>query len=274
VAECAEILQQAANGLNAAHELGIIHRDLQPVNIFLAHGGGGRVVVKLINFAPVEPPGYGDDLESDGLLLGVPAYISPELVRGMRSDQLDLRLDLYSLGVVAYEMLTGRVPFQADTPMGCLVKHLNEPPPPFRAVAPGLSVPPQLEAVVMKALAKDREQRYASALEFAREFASAASAAAQPDELPPTKIAAPDYAQAERERHAKEQAEAKRRKRKRWRPNARLTSHRMGESRNPPRAGLGVCSPGTPEDWWPSWRSSTRFFGSVRGGCVVAMHCR
>ena len=212
VAECAEILRQTANGLNAAHKLGIIHRDLKPDNIFLTQGDEGERVVKVVDF------GIAKLRESSthtltGMVLGTPAYMSSEQASGMRSDRLDLRSDLYSLGVVVYEMLTGRVPFHSDTPLGYLRKHMMEDPPPFRAVAPGLPVPPQLEAVVIKALAKDRDQRYASALEFAREFSSAAAAAS--DELSPTRLIVPDETQAEQERQAREKAEAERRSRER-----------------------------------------------------------
>jgi formylglycine-generating enzyme required for sulfatase activity len=107
------------------------------------------------------------------MVLGTPAYMSFEQASGMRSDELDARSDVYSLGVVVYEMLTGRTPFHSDTPLGYLRKHMMEEPPLFRAVAPGLGVPPAVESAVMKALVKDRDQRYASALDFARELTSA-----------------------------------------------------------------------------------------------------
>jgi serine/threonine-protein kinase len=173
VAECVEILQQVARGLNAAHRLGTIHRDLKPDNIFLTRGDEGELVVKVVDF------GIAKLRESathtlTGTVLGTPAYMSFEQASGMRSDELDARSDIYSLGVVVYEMLTGRVPFHSDTPLGYVRKHMMEEPPPFRAVAPGLPVPPQVENAVMKALRKERDERYASALEFARDLAVAA----------------------------------------------------------------------------------------------------
>ena len=109
-----------------------------------------------------------------GVVLGTPAYMSFEQASGMRSDELDARSDIYSLGVVVYEMLTGRTPFHSDTPAGYLRMHMQEDPPPFRAVKPGLSRLPEVEKVVMRALTKDREQRYSSVLEFAQGFAEAA----------------------------------------------------------------------------------------------------
>jgi serine/threonine-protein kinase len=189
VSECAEILQQVARGLNAAHKLGIIHRDLKPDNIFLTRGDEGEVVVKIVDF------GIAKLRESathtlTGMVIGTPTYISSEQASGMRSDQLDARSDIYSLGVLTYQMLTGRVPFHSDTPLGYVRKHMLEAPPPFRAVAPDLPLSPQLEATVMKALAKDREQRYPTALDFARDFARAASPpspAESPTPLVPTK---------------------------------------------------------------------------------------
>jgi serine/threonine-protein kinase len=181
LAECVEILQQTARGLNAAHRLGIIHRDLKPDNIFLTYpedesgapaSPPANLVVKIVDF------GIAKLRESathtlTGMVLGTPAYMSSEQASGMKSDELDARSDLYSLGIVTYEMLTGRVPFHSDTPLGYLRKHMMDPPPPLRAVRPDLPVLPEVERVVMKALAKDRDERYASVLDFAREFARA-----------------------------------------------------------------------------------------------------
>ncbi|MDR3674250.1 MAG: SUMF1/EgtB/PvdO family nonheme iron enzyme [Acidobacteriota bacterium] len=214
VVEVAEILQQAARGLNAAHKLGIIHRDLKPDNIFLtypddaaaplagAHDaaaiaqdvGAGLVpalpvgiadtgqaqdpplrpvVVKIVDFGIAKLRESGAHTQT-GMVLGTPAYMSYEQASGMRSDELDARSDIYSLGVVVYEMLTGRTPFHSDTTLGYLRQHVLEPPPPFREVAPDLPVPSTVESAVMKALVKDRNRRYASALDFARELTSAA----------------------------------------------------------------------------------------------------
>jgi len=176
--EVAEILQQAAGGLNAAHKLGIIHRDLKPDNIFLTHGDEGEIIVKVVDFG-IAKLRESTTHTMTGTVLGTPAYMSYEQASGMRSDELDARSDIYSMGVVVYEMLTGRTPFQSDTPVGYLRKHLMEEPPPFGVVEPGLPVSPQIESVVMKALTKDRTQRYGSVLEFAQEFAQAADAGSQ-----------------------------------------------------------------------------------------------
>ncbi len=210
VPEVAEILQQAARGLNAAHKLGIIHRDLKPDNIFLTYpddtgatltgtrdvGAGlvpalpvgiadpGRaqdpplrpVVVKLVDFGIAKLRESGMHTQT-GTVLGTPAYMSFEQASGMRSDELDARSDVYSLGVVVYEMLTGRTPFQSDTPVGYLRMHMQESPPPFRTVNPHLVALPEVESAVMNALSKDRNQRYGSVLEFAHAFAEAAKPA-------------------------------------------------------------------------------------------------
>ena len=176
LAECAEILQQAARGLNSAHKLGILHRDLKPDNIFLTRSEDGDQVVKVVDF------GLAKMRESaahtlTGTVLGTPIYMSPEQCLGMKSDELDARSDIYSLGVIVYELLAGRVPFRSETPIGYLHKHVSEAPPPLRSAAPGLAVPSEVEKVLMKALAKAREQRHGSVIEFSREFGAAASSA-------------------------------------------------------------------------------------------------
>jgi formylglycine-generating enzyme required for sulfatase activity len=191
LAEVAEILQQSARGLNAAHKLGIIHRDLKPDNIFLTRGDEGELVVKVVDFGIAKLRESGVMHTQTGMVLGTPAYMSSEQAYGMRSDELDARSDIYSLGVMVYEMLTGNLPFHSDTPVGYLRKHMQEEPPPFKAIAQSLGVPPQVEAVVMRALKKKREERYPSALEFAHAFAAAALSAPTADvsqPLPSTKV--------------------------------------------------------------------------------------
>jgi len=182
LAEVAEILQQAAGGLNAAHRLGIIHRDLKPDNLFLTHGDQGELSVKVVDFGIAKLRESAMHTQT-GIVLGTPAYMSFEQASGMRSDELDARSDIYSLGVVVYEMLTGRTPFHSATPVGYLRMHMQEDPPPLRAVIPDLPALAQVERVVMKALAKDRNQRQGSVSEFALEFAQAAGTqvAAQPE---------------------------------------------------------------------------------------------
>jgi serine/threonine-protein kinase len=178
-AEAAEILLQAGRGLNAAHKLGIIHRDLKPDNIFLSRDDEGKLLVKVVDFGIAKLREISAHTAT-GTFLGTPAYMSFEQASGMRSNELDVRSDVYSLGAVAYEMLTGRAPFDSDTVLGFVRKHLTESPPPFHEVRPDLPGCPQLESVVMKALRKDRDQRYVSVLDFVHQFAQAATPSSVP----------------------------------------------------------------------------------------------
>jgi hypothetical protein len=175
IPECTEIIQQAARGLGAAHRLGIIHRDLKPDNIFLTRGEEGELAVKVVDFGIAKLRESATHTVT-GTVLGTPQYMSFEQASGMRSEELDARSDLYSLGIITYEMLTGRLPFHSDTPLGYLRRHLTEEPPPFRVVKPDLPASDEIEKVVWKALAKDREQRYGSVREFAQELAQATQA--------------------------------------------------------------------------------------------------
>jgi serine/threonine-protein kinase len=154
------------------------------------------VVVKIVDFGIAKLRESGAHTQT-GMVLGTPAYMSFEQASGMRSDELDARSDIYSLGVVVYEMLIGRTPFYSDTPVGYLRMHMQEAPPPFRAVNPDVPAVPQLESVVMKALTKDRDQRYRSVLEFARELTGAAQPSARaeaPGPLPLTQVVSPPAA--------------------------------------------------------------------------------
>src|ERR1019366_2925382 len=114
-----------------------------------------------------------------GFLLGTPAYMSCEQASGVQSDRLDERSDIYSLGVVTYEMLTGRTPFRSDSPQGYIIQHVTMPPPPFRIAAPALIIPLQVQTVVMRALSKKPDDRYRAVLDFAYAFADAEKAACQ-----------------------------------------------------------------------------------------------
>jgi serine/threonine-protein kinase len=157
---------QILAALAEAHALGIIHRDLKPENVMLESRRDEPDFVKVLDFgiAKLNEPGDGAGrLTQAGIVCGTPGYMSPEQVRG---DELDPRSDIYSVGVILYEMLTGLLPFEADTPMGLVTKHLVEEVPPLGVRRPGLHVTPGLEELVLRCLAKGRDQRPASAEEL------------------------------------------------------------------------------------------------------------
>jgi serine/threonine-protein kinase len=157
---------QILAALGEAHALGIIHRDLKPENAMLEARRDEPDFVKVLDFgiAKLNEPGDGAGrLTQAGIVCGTPGYMSPEQVRG---DELDARSDLYSVGIILYEMLTGKLPFEADTPMGLVTKHLVEAAPPLSVRKPGLHVSPGLESLVLRCLAKDRQERPGSAEEM------------------------------------------------------------------------------------------------------------
>jgi serine/threonine protein kinase len=167
-----EIALQVLQGLEQCHRAGLLHRDISAVNIMIGAGSvEDAVVAKIIDMGiakVVTGPSQGDGTRG-GLFIGNPRYASPEQWGALEEDeQLDGRADLYCLGVVLYEMLTGKAPFHSKTPLGYASKHLAEAPPPFARVAPEADIPAELESVVMKALQKKRQDRWASAREFAR----------------------------------------------------------------------------------------------------------
>src|SRR6187549_4057496 len=158
-----KIMRQVCGALDEAHMQGIIHRDLKPENVILTARAGETDFVKVLDFGIAARSESADaqreqKLTQQGMVLGTPPYMSPEQFTGKA---LDRRSDIYSLGVMAYEMLTGQLPFEADTPWQWATEHMTAQPRPFEAVATGGSIPSAMRAAIMKALAKDPEQRQA-----------------------------------------------------------------------------------------------------------------
>jgi len=165
-----EIAVQALSGLDHLHSMGLIHRDISPENIMLSQDHHGKLLVKVIDFGIAKQLAEGEGsqgLTQTGMFLGKLKYASPEQAGFLKEgEHLDPRSDLYSFGIVMYEMLAGRAPFQATNPHGYILKHVTEKPLPIHDLNPAVKVPPQLESVIMKSLEKSRDNRYATAADF------------------------------------------------------------------------------------------------------------
>src|SRR6187402_1214497 len=163
------ILIQVCGALQEAHELGIVHRDLKPENIFLSTQGGIVDFPKVLDFGLAKvterqmQPG-SVILTQEGMVFGTPEFMSPEQAQGRT---LDACSDIYSLAVILYEVLTGKLPFDAKTPMEYIQKHVTEAIIPLSQRRPELNLPVELDAVLEKALKKNPQHRYQSASEFA-----------------------------------------------------------------------------------------------------------
>jgi serine/threonine protein kinase len=191
LSRCVPILVQVCDALTEAHSLGIIHRDLKPENIQISRTHSGRDVVKVVDFglAKMVQPGSEPGQTGKGKLVGTPYYMSPEQIRG---HDLDQRCDIYGLGAVAYRLLTGAPPFDAETPMGVLTKHVTEPPIAPSERSPTLEIPREIDEVLLRTMAKRREKRFPAAdafkealLRAANQAASRGAApAADPDNMP------------------------------------------------------------------------------------------
>jgi serine/threonine-protein kinase len=154
------VLRQACAALREAHALGLIHRDIKPANIMLCERGGVADVVKLLDFGLVKAVALGnkeETLTQEGAITGTPAYMSPEQASG--KDRLDVRSDIYSLGGVAYFLLTGRPPFERDRAIQVIVAHIHEPVRPLTDLRP--EVPADLQGIVLRCLEKDPARRFA-----------------------------------------------------------------------------------------------------------------
>lgn len=150
----ADIIEQIADALDYAHEQGIIHRDVKPSNVLMDRGRW----VLLSDFGLAKMVEGSVQLTGSGVGVGTPTYMAPEQGQGLTVDR---RADIYSLGIILYEMVTGRVPFEAETPMAIVVKHITEPLPLPRTLNPDL--PESVERIIMKALPKNPDDRYETA---------------------------------------------------------------------------------------------------------------
>jgi serine/threonine-protein kinase len=153
----AHVGMQLCDALGAAHDRGIVHRDMKPDNVFLVERGGDPDFVKVLDFGIAKVGGASSKLTKAGQVFGTPHYMSPEQCSGQGVDH---RTDIYAIGIILYEMACGRVPFDADNLMGILTKHIYEQPIPPHDLPPPVDVPAGLEAVILKCLAKSVDQRY------------------------------------------------------------------------------------------------------------------
>lgn len=168
-----KILTQATDALDHAHRAGVIHRDLKPSNIMLVEYEDEKDFVKIVDFGVAQLIGAGGEqqrLTQMGEVCGSPVYMSPEQCQGL---ELDARSDIYSMGIVVFETLTGRLPLIGKTMVETMSKHISEMPPRFSEVRPDLYIPERLEAVIWKAMAKDPANRHQTMAELCRDLDTA-----------------------------------------------------------------------------------------------------
>jgi serine/threonine protein kinase len=165
IGDTIDYLLQALQGLAHAHTLGVVHRDLKPSNLFLAHQSDGTAIVKILDFG-IAKLETADRRTQQHQALGSPLYMSPEHIR---NEQVDHRADIWSIGVVAYELLTGRTPFEAEGIGETLAAVLQRPPKPIRALRP--DVPEELDAAILRCLRQSPQDRYADVAQLARAIA-------------------------------------------------------------------------------------------------------
>lgn len=166
--EAIELLEQMLSALDAAHAAGVIHRDLKPANIHLTQLNDGKWRVKLLDFglAKLTAPGAASAAQTNAnVVRGTPEYMSPEQAR---AQSVSSRTDLYAMGVVAFELLTGTLPFKADNPVELLMQHISQPPPAPTSLE--ADIPAEFETLILQLLEKDPEARPASAVGVRREL--------------------------------------------------------------------------------------------------------
>ncbi|HXT16973.1 MAG TPA: serine/threonine-protein kinase [Gemmatimonadaceae bacterium] len=174
LADAVPLVRDMAIGLNVAHELKIVHRDLKPENIMVCRREGRDIAV-VMDFGLAKERKAGAELQkltATGIILGTPEFMSPEQLRGK---PLDARTDIYSLALMTYEMLTSKLPFQGRTQQELMIARLRSDPTPLRKMRPDLDFPESVERVLLKAMARNPDERFQSTIEFSDAFAAAAS---------------------------------------------------------------------------------------------------
>ncbi|MBW3563123.1 MAG: protein kinase [Acidobacteria bacterium] len=181
-----EISVQALAGLQALHQMGVIHRDISPENIMITQDFHEKLLSKVIDFGIAKQLSEGEGgqgLTQTGMFLGKLKYASPEQAGFLKEgEQLDARSDIYSYGILMYEMLAGRAPFVSTNPQSYILKHATEKPLPISELNPNVKVPPKLEAIIFKTLEKDRNKRHASAADLIADLEAIR------EEIPPDEV--------------------------------------------------------------------------------------
>jgi serine/threonine-protein kinase len=177
----AYIMDQVCGSLEEAHGRGIVHRDLKPDNVVLVERAGKKDFVKVLDFGIAKRSKEEDKneqkLTQQGMVLGTPPYMSPEQFTGR---PIDARSDIYSLAVMSYEMLTGKLPFQADTAWEWATQHMTQPPIPIESMAEGMRAPESMRAAIRRALEKSPDARFQTVKEFNEAFTGQGAFLARP----------------------------------------------------------------------------------------------
>lgn len=171
VPRAVRIATQAARALGVAHKLGVVHRDIKPANIILTTGEQGEEIAKVLDFGIAKLREAAGDAQPGmtmtGMVVGTPLYMSPEQFMGKKAaGEIDGRTDIYSLGVVLYQMVTAQLPFDGDTPYSLMMQHIQGTVRPPHELAPDLHIPESLSQVILKAIDKTRDQRFQTAEEL------------------------------------------------------------------------------------------------------------
>ena len=172
--DTSRFVRDMCEGLQVAHQLKIVHRDLKPENVMICRRADGSEYAVVMDFGLAKErkaEGELQKLTATGIILGTPEFMSPEQLRGRT---LDARTDIYSLSLMVYEMLTGKLPFQGRTQQEMMIARLRSDPIPLRRMRADLNLPESVERVLTKGMQRSPEERYQSTLEFAEAFAAAA----------------------------------------------------------------------------------------------------